>query len=108
MSSRWPATASTTPRRSPVGCRNRDGYGTDVAMESAGITLMQGDLRGIEKAVRLPFARKHEGPGRPCDLGFRLKRFAIRSRKESLLVVARVFAAGCGRLHSFVLARSAC
>jgi len=29
------------------------GTGTDVAIESAGITLMQGDLRGIEKAVRL-------------------------------------------------------
>ena len=27
--------------------------GTDVAMESAGITLMKGDLRGIEKAIRL-------------------------------------------------------
>jgi Cu+-exporting ATPase len=27
--------------------------GTDVAMESAGITLLKGDLRGIEKAIRL-------------------------------------------------------
>jgi Cu+-exporting ATPase len=29
------------------------GTGTDVAMESAGITLMKGDLRGIEKTIRL-------------------------------------------------------
>ena len=29
------------------------GTGTDVAMESAGITLVKGDLRGIEKTIRL-------------------------------------------------------
>src|SRR6266550_1849654 len=29
------------------------GTGTDVAMESAGVTLMKGDLRGIETAIRL-------------------------------------------------------
>ena len=29
------------------------GTGTDVAIESAGVTLMQGDLRGIAKAIRL-------------------------------------------------------
>ena len=29
------------------------GTGTDVAMESAGVTLVKGDLRGIVKAVQL-------------------------------------------------------
>jgi P-type Cu+ transporter len=29
------------------------GTGTDVAMESAGVTLVKGDLRGIEKSIRL-------------------------------------------------------
>lgn len=29
------------------------GTGTEVAMESAAITLLKGDLRGIEKAIRL-------------------------------------------------------
>jgi P-type Cu+ transporter len=29
------------------------GTGTDVAIESAGVTLVKGDLRGIEKAIAL-------------------------------------------------------
>ena len=39
--------------RSPKRRRHRDGHGTDVAMESAGRTLVKGDLRGIVRARRL-------------------------------------------------------
>ena len=43
-------------RRAGAGrgrCRHRDGTGTDVAIESAGITLLKSDLTGIIKARRL-------------------------------------------------------
>jgi Cu+-exporting ATPase len=32
------------------------GTGTDIAMESAGVTLVKGDLRGIARAIRLSHA----------------------------------------------------
>ena len=35
------------------------GSGTDVAMQSAGVTLVQGDLRGIVRARRLSRATMH-------------------------------------------------
>jgi Cu+-exporting ATPase len=52
-SSRWPVTASTTRQRWPKSRWGSRWTGTDVAIESADITLLRGDLRGIVRARRL-------------------------------------------------------
>ena len=56
------------------------GTGTDVAMESAGVTLVKGDLRGIVRARRLSRATMRQHPAEPV-LRVRLqRRSACRSR----------------------------
>ena len=52
-SSPWPATASTTRPHSGSQFGIAMGTGTDVAMESGGITLVKGDLTGIVRARNL-------------------------------------------------------
>ena len=52
------------------------GTGTDVAIESAGITLVKGDLRGIVRARRLSRATMTEHPAEPVP-GVRLQRVGV-------------------------------
>ena len=56
----WLETASTTRRRSPPPTSALPwAPGTDVAIESAGITLLQGDLAGLLRARHLSRATMH-------------------------------------------------
>ena len=64
------------------------GTGTDVAMESAGVTLVKGDLRGIVRARRLSRATMREHPAEPV-LRLRLQRARRADRRRCALSVLR-------------------
>ena len=60
------------------------GTGTDVAMESAGVTLVKGDLTGIVRARRLVARRDAQHPPKPV-LRVRLQRRRRADRRGRAL-----------------------
>jgi Cu+-exporting ATPase len=69
------------PALAAAGRRHRDGTGTDVAMSSAQVTLVKGDLRGILRARRV---RPPPWRNMKQNLGFALiyNALGVRSRRD--------------------------